>query len=50
VVVSSFVVPGGVCIILVRVLFSTLSLSAHFGGILVHCVVLAFGLLESISL
>ena len=39
---SSFVVPGGVCIAGGCVVFSVLSLSAYFGGVIVHLRVYAF--------
>ena len=48
-VASSFVVPGGVCIAGVYDVFSVLSLSVCFGGIIVHCAVCAFVLLVSVS-
>jgi len=49
VVASSFVVPGGVCIAVVCVVFRAFSLSACFGGMIVHFAVCAFVLLASVS-
>jgi len=49
VVASSFVVPGGVCIAVVGVIFKAFSLSACCIGLIVHFAVSAFVHLESIS-
>jgi len=46
---SMFVVPGGDCTASVCVVFSVLSLSACFGGMIVHFAVCAFVLLASVS-
>ena len=50
VVACSLIVPGGVCITIVHVIFSVFSLSAWFGGIGVQVAVCAFVLLLSVSL
>jgi len=54
VVASTFVVPGGVCTAGVSTagvcdVFSVVSLSACFGGMIVHFAVCAFVLLASVS-
>jgi len=49
VVVSSFVVPGGVCIGIVWVVFSVFSHSACFGGMVAHFAACAVVLLVSVS-
>lgn len=50
VVASSFIIRQGVCIASVGDAFSVLSLSACFGGMIVHFAVCAFALLASVSL
>ena len=47
VIACSLVVPGGVCVAVV--VFSAFSLSACFGGMIVHFAVCAFVLLASVS-
>ena len=48
-VASSFVVPGGVCITVVCVVFSAFSPSTSFGGMVVHFAVCAYVLVASVS-
>lgn len=50
VVACLLVIPGGGCIDIVCVDFSALSLSVRCGGMIVHCAVGAFVLLERVGL